>query len=114
MYKIIKMAMMMKKMLCIFDLSFTGVFHKQNDTNIKLSNHVFDWLPNARMHRGAVFTGTHFDWYLGDFVTFEEHFDDKAGIWKFWIVAAASVVVDDLFVEALKAGKRIGDFLLSK
>ena len=60
-YRIINNEIIMKNMLCIFDLSFANVFRNYYDTCIELSNHIFNRFPNAGMHRSAILTCPHFD-----------------------------------------------------
>lgn len=57
---------MMKKMLCMFYLSFTYVLYEDYDASEELSDHVFNWFPNARVHRYTVLAKIHFDGGFGD------------------------------------------------
>ena len=67
---ITRIAMIIKKMLCMMLLFLANIFNEDDYTSIKLGNHVFNWFPDARVHRGAIFANLHFDWYFGDFVAF--------------------------------------------
>ena len=105
---------MMKNVLFMFCLSFTNEFYEDYDAGKKLSNHVFNWFPNAGVHGNAVLTQIHFDWYFGNCKSLQKHFYNKIGIWIFWVITTTGIVINDFLVDALETREWIGDFLSCK
>lgn len=94
----IRIAVIMKKMLCMMLLFLANIFNEDDYASIKLSNHVFNGLPDAGMHRSAIFTSLHFGWNFGDFVPFQKHLNDEVGVGVFGIITATCVIIDDGFI----------------